>query len=159
MDVLARGNQAFDWLERWDPFISRFREPAGVRPEPGYASCGGYLGDLSDYAGGLPHFNYAGQEIPFREALRNAADPYHYHVGNDYVDTCHGWMRVSTVFSGIEWAPSWGGPPKLFETMVEHDTGWIAQYRHTSLDDAVEAHRDICDGLSQSWWLNLGGRA
>lgn len=154
MDVLARGNEALDWLEQWDPFISRFREPPGAVREPAY-ECGGYLGNLDDYAGGLPHYNYAGEEIPFREALANASDPNHYHIGNDYVNTSRGLMRVSTIFPGVQM----GYNKLLFETMIEHDTGWLDQFRWATLDEAVARHREICDKLSQSWWLNLGGRA
>jgi hypothetical protein len=157
VDVLARGNEALDRLEAWEPFARRYR--ARPTTEDPY-ECGGYLGDLDDFAGGLPHYNYAGEQIPFREALANARDPHHYHVGETYVRTARGLMRVSTIFSGVEWGPSWTGQPLLYETMVESEHhGWIYQQRWFTLDQAVDGHRQVGDALAQSWWLNLGGRA
>lgn len=156
VDVLARGNDWLNRLEEWEPFRRRYRQPTYLTPEP--YTCGGYLGDLSDFAGGLPHYNYAGEEISFREALAAARDPEHYHVAHDHVRTAQGLMRVSTIFPGIAFV-SWSRPV-LYETMVESEHhGWIHQSRWHTLDQALAGHRGIADELAQSWWLNLGGRA
>lgn len=158
VDVLAWGNQVLDRVEAWGP-VAHWLRDRPVFEDP--YECGGYLGKLDEIVGGLPHYNYAGEEISFREAMVAASDPNHYHVGNDYVRTGKGLMRVSTIFPGVEVGPSWyGGPPVLFETMVESEHhGWIYQQRWRTLEQAVAGHRAVRDMLAQTWWTNLGGLA
>lgn len=55
---------------------------------------------------------------------------------------------VSTIFLGIDHAYG-GGPPVLFETMVDSDYGWDRQVRYHTWDEAVAGHEKIVEELTK----------
>lgn len=66
------------------------------------------------------------------------------HVGNDFVDTPDGKIRVSTVFLGLDHNFSPAGPPLLFESLVffaDGETGDMDRYN--SWNDAARGHARI----------------
>lgn len=69
--------------------------------------------------------------------------------------TTFSWGRVSTVFLGIDHAPSYGdGPPVLFETLVFGGPMDGDMSRYTTMAAALQGHNKIVKDLSH-WWITL----
>lgn len=162
VDVLARGNEM---LDRAEVFLKGFqREQPAAEVTTG---CGGYLGDLGGgrgLASGIKHYNYAGEEISFWEAMELSQDPFHYQPAYVELETAWGPARVSTICPGFDMGLNFypDAPIKQFETMAfGEDTNPFDQFQHraTCLEEALAVHNAAADQLAQSWWTNLGGRA
>lgn len=159
MDVLARGNEALERLEQWEPFRRRYRQRAAdnVRSLPARDRWDNIPDDVRD---GL-YYDLAGQPCGLRTWSRLWEDRFQ---ATDVVRTDAGEVMVSTIWLGIDHSFRWppGGPPIIYETMTfcedaEKYDG--EQWRYATREGALASHREITDQLAQSWWLNLGGRA
>ena len=53
-----------------------------------------------------------------------------------------GGVKVYTVFLGIDHNYG-GGPPLLFETMVDHGSGWDDQWRYSTKAEALAGHAAV----------------
>lgn len=82
------------------------------------------------------YFNKDGRRITPEEWRKLFADTDYRRIA--YTELTNS-TTVSTVWLGLPHGHSMNGP-LIFETMVNEDGGWEAQYRYSTLDEALAGH-------------------
>lgn len=174
VDVLARGNEAVERLEQWEPFRRRYRQSAGAvrqSAEPKRIGPAGWdpdwdaVRDRRDF----PYYDRQGNPISLRQWATLSEDIGYNgkRVAESDIVTAGGLrVWVSTVWLGLDHGFYPGGDPVIFETMAfpgESGGNFTPRdldcNRYTSLEQAYRGHQEMAGQFAQDWWLDLGGRA